>query len=41
MLKDCDPFTKCIMRINSTQVDYASYTDLVMPIYNLIRYSEW
>ena len=30
--KNCAPFTNCISRINNTQVDDASYIDVVMPI---------
>ena len=31
--KDCAPFTKCISRINSTHIDNARDTDIVMPMY--------
>ena len=30
-------FTKCISRINNTQVGDAQYIDVVMPVYNLIE----
>ena len=33
------PFTSCITKINNTQIDYAEYIDIVMPIYNLIEFS--
>ena len=40
IFKNCAPFTSCISRINNTQVDDAQYTDVVMPLYNLIEYSD-
>ena len=36
--KNCAPFTNCISEINNT-VDNAKDIDIVMPIYNLIEYS--
>ena len=33
------PLANCISRINNTQVHDAANIDLVMPIYNLIEYS--
>ena len=38
--KNCSPFTNCISEINTTQVDNAKDIDIVMPMYNLIEYSE-
>ena len=38
--KNCAPFTKCISRINNIQIDNARYIDIVMPMYNLIEYSD-
>ena len=38
--KNCAPFTKCISRINSTDIDNAHNIDIVMPMYNLIEYSD-
>ena len=38
--KNCAPHTSCISRINSTQIDNAQYIDVVMPMYNLIEYSD-
>ena len=38
--KNCAPFIKCIRKINNTQIDYAEYIDIVMPMYKLIEYSE-
>ena len=38
--KNCAPFTNCIGEINNTQVDNAKDIDIVMPLYNLIEYSD-
>ena len=38
--KICTPFTKCISRINGTQMHNAQDTDIVMPMYNFIEYSD-
>ena len=38
--KNCAPFTKCISRINNTDIDNAHDIDIVMPMYNLIKYSD-
>ena len=38
--KNCSPFTNCISEINNTQVDNAKDIDIVMPLYNLIEYSD-
>ena len=38
--KNCTPFVKCISRINNTEIDNAKDTDIVMPVYNLIEYSD-
>ena len=40
VLKNCAPFTKCISKINNTQIDNAKDFDIVMPMYNLIEYSD-
>ena len=37
--KNCAPHTKCISRINNTDIDNAHDIDIVMPMYNLIEYS--
>ena len=37
--KNCAPFTKRISRINNTEMDYPQDIDIVMPMYNLIEYS--
>ena len=38
--KNCAPFIKCISGINNTEIDNAKYIDIVMPMYNLIEYSD-
>ena len=38
--KNCVPFTDCISIRNNTQIDNAKELDVVMPMYNLIEYSE-
>ena len=38
--KNCAPFTKCISRINKPDIDNAHDIDIVMPMYNLIEYSD-
>ena len=38
--KNCAPFTKCISRINNTDIDKAQDIDIVVPMYNLIEYSD-
>ena len=40
IFKNCVPFTNCMSKINNTQVDNAEYIDIVMPMYNLIEYSD-
>ena len=40
IFKNCAPFTKCISRINNTEIDNAKDIDIVMPMYNLIEYSD-
>ena len=41
VFKNCAPFTNCISKINNTQTDNAEYIDIVMPMYNLIEYSDY
>ena len=38
--KNCAPFTKCISRINNTDIGNAHDIDIAMPMYNLIEYSD-
>ena len=39
-LKNCAPFTKCNLEINDEPIDTAENLDIVMPMYNLIEYSD-
>ena len=36
--KNRTPYTKCISRLNDTDIDNAHDIDIVMPMYNLIEY---
>ena len=38
--KNCAPFINCINEINNTKVDNAKDIDIVMPMYNLMEYSD-
>ena len=40
MFKNSAPFTDWINEINNTQLENAKYIDAVMPMYNLIKYSD-
>ena len=40
IFKNGASFTNCISEINNTQVDNAKDIDIVMPMYNLIEYSD-
>ena len=37
--KNCAPFTKCITHINDEHIDNADNIGIIMPMYNLIEYS--
>ena len=39
IFKNCTSFTKCISRMNGTDIDNAQDFDIVMPMYKLIEYS--
>ena len=39
-LRNCAPFTKCNLEIHDEHVDTAENLDIVMPMYNLIKYSD-
>ena len=39
-LKNCAPFTKCNLEMNDEHVDTAENLDIIMPMYNLIEYSD-
>ena len=38
--KNCAPFAKCNLEINDEHVDTAENLNIVMPMYNLIEYSD-
>ena len=38
--KNCVPFTKCISRMNNADINTGRDIDIVMPMYNLIEYSD-
>ena len=38
--KNCTPFRKCRTEINETFIDEAEHINIVMPMYNLIKYSD-
>ena len=38
--KNCAPFTNYISEINNAQIDNAQDIDIIMPMYNLIEYSD-
>ena len=38
--KNCAPFTKCITHINDEHVDNDDNLDIIMPMYNLMEYSD-
>ena len=40
IFKNCAPFTNYISEINNTQIDNAKDINIVMPMYNLIEYSD-
>ena len=39
IFNNCAPFTNCISEINNIEIDNAKDFDIVMPMYNLIEYS--
>ena len=40
VFKNCAPFTICISEINNTQTDNCNNIDIIIPMYNLIEYSD-
>ena len=40
IFKNCVPFTNCVSEINNTDLENAKDLDIVMPMYNLIEYSD-
>ena len=40
VFKNYAAFIRCISKINNAEVDHAEILDIVMPMYNLLEYSE-
>ena len=40
IFNNCEPFVKCISKTNGTETDNAQDVDILMPMYNLIEYSD-
>ena len=38
--KNCTPFTRCVTHINDENTETAENLDIIMPMYNLIEYSD-
>ena len=38
--KNCAPFTRCITHINDEHLESAENLDIIMPMYNLLEYSD-
>ena len=38
--KNCAPFARCVTHINDKHVETAENLDIIMPMYNLIQYSD-
>ena len=38
--KNCTPFRKCRIEMDETFIDEAEHINIVMPMYNLIEYSD-
>ena len=38
--KNCAPFTRCVTQINDEHGETAENVDIIMPMYNLIEYSD-
>ena len=39
-LKFCTPFTRCVTHINDEHAEIAQTLDIIIPMYNLIEYSD-
>ena len=39
IFKNCAPFTKCIIKINNTEIDNTQDIDIAMSMFSLIEYS--
>ena len=40
IFKNCAPFTDCISELKNTRIDNVKNIDLVIPMFNLIEYSD-
>ena len=40
IFKNCDPFTNCISEINNTEKDNAKNIDVIVPLYDLLEYTQ-
>ena len=40
VFKNCTPFTDCISEIKNAQIDDAKYINVIMAMYNLVKYSD-
>ena len=40
LFQNCAPFTNFISEINNTQTNNAKYIDVIIPMYNLIEYTD-
>ena len=40
VFKNCPPFTDCISELSNTQKDHAKHIDVIIPMYDLIEYSD-
>ena len=38
--KNCAPFTRCVTHINDENIETSQNLDIIMPMYNLIEYSD-
>ena len=38
--KNCAPFTRCVTHINDEHAETAKDLDIIMPMYNLLKYSD-
>ena len=40
VFKNCAPFTRCVLQINDEHVEDAEDLDIIVPMYNLLEYSD-
>ena len=40
IFKNCASFTECVSEMNNNEIDNAKYLDVLMPMYNLVEYSD-